>query len=253
MALPPLADAEAHHLQDLRSRYAVPIQVFATAAVPAGYYQAALQGVLTTLKAAGFLREVQALSSTAPQDSPVDSPDAYVRNAYQRQGVHGNSGYGPQCVVDEILDQWYRDPWQALPRLPHLSVMVVDCDITSRKPDGTLFNFAFGATYPDLGTVQSMIRLRTIKDPALRIRVFERVIEHETGHLFGLNQRAFHVEQRLGIHCSNVCVMRQGVDLPALCRLTQEEQRANIYFCADCLAELAARRAHYQPVTHLSR
>jgi predicted Zn-dependent protease len=155
-------------------------------------------------------------------------------------------------VVEEILEQWYRDPWQAKPHLPHLSVFVVDCDLTSRKSDGTVFNFAYGATHPDLGTVQSISRLRVIKDAALRLRLFERVIEHETGHLFGLNQRTFHVEERLGTHCSNVCVMRQGLDLQEVSRQAQEEQRARVHFCADCLAEFAARRPHYKPVSQLS-
>lgn len=253
MMFPPLGDAEAQKLQEIRSAYAVQVHVFSTDIVPTAYYQAALKGVQTTLQAAGQRREVVPLGTGLPHDGPVASPEAYLQYAYQTQGLDRDRGYGPQCVVEEVLEQWYRDPWQAKPRLPHLNVFVVDCDLTSRKGDGTVFNFAYGATQPDLGTIQSISRLRAIKDPALRIRIFERVIEHETGHLFGLNQRTFHVEQRLGNHCSNVCVMRQGLNIQELSRHTQEEQRANVHFCADCLAEFAARRRHYKPVSRLSK
>ena len=252
-ALQPLGDAEAKRLQETRSVYAVPIYVFSTSTVPAPYYQAALKGVQATLQAAGQRREVVALGATLPEEGPFSTPESYLQQAYQTQGLERDRGYGPQCVVEAILEQWHRDPWQAKPHLPHLSVFVVDCDLTSRKGDGTVFNFAYGATQPDLGTIQSISRLRAIKDPALQVRVFERVIEHETGHLFGLNQRTFHIEQRLGPHCSNVCVMRQALDFKELSRHTQEEQRANIHFCADCLAEFAARRRHYKPVSLLSR
>lgn len=64
--------------------------------------------------------------------------------------------------------------------------------------------------------------------------------------MFGLVGRKERVIQKLGLHCTNVCTMRQGMSLSEWKELTQEELRRGIHFCADCSRELAQYRTRFK-------
>jgi len=112
-----------------------------------------------------------------------------------------------------------------------LGVLVVDADLTKEAA-----NFLFGATCPDIGSVLSVSRLRNIGSVELRGKVVQRLARHEFGHVLGLvpRERRTNVEDKIGLHCTNLCTMRQGMTLEEFGQLTIEEERAGVVFCREC-------------------
>jgi predicted Zn-dependent protease len=65
---------------------------------------------------------------------------------------------------------------------------------------------------------------------------------HEGGHMFGLpsNKRKENVEEKLGGHCTNRCVMRQGLIVPDdWVRMTEDRIKYGP-LCNQCVNEIYA-------------
>lgn len=64
---------------------------------------------------------------------------------------------------------------------------------------------------------------------------------HELGHMFGLpdtNRQDGSLEDSLGIHCTNTCVMRQGLAIPNDFQRITQDRLHHGPFCSACLREL---------------
>lgn len=240
-------DPESHRRWDLRDNHLVPIYVMWTSDVPNRESEAALQGTRDALAASGQNREIVVLGSSTWGTGPFSSPDWYIEEAYKRQSLRRNAGFGPQIDVSQVIRLFYEEPWQAN---PHWEVFIVNHDLNDTDDTGRYINFVFGATNTEIhASVQSITRLMNeVVNESLRLRMIQRLLRHEVGHMFGLMARNFKVEQKLGLHCTNICTMRQGLSIPEWASLTQQEDSLGIHYCDDCLNDLARIRPRYLPL-----
>ena len=76
-------------------------------------------------------------------------------------------------------------------------------------------NFVIGVAKPEIGTVMTTDKFQSLNDRVKYECIVTETI-HEMGHAFGLipADRKENVEMSLGKHCTNTCVMRQGLSLP---------------------------------------
>ncbi len=235
---------EAVRRHNLRSNYLVPIYVMNTSNVPTEEAQAGFQGVMDAARASGQRREVVNFGSERWVAGDYGSSDWYVEEAFRRQQFSRNLGHGPQLVTRSVTRLFIEEPWQ---QNPHWEVFIVNRDLTSGEPDN---NFVFGETNVDLrASVQSVTRLMNeVPRGQLRLSMIRRLLAHEVGHMFGLPGRNYRVEQKLGLHCINICCMRQGMSIPEWAQLTQQEERSNIKFCNDCLNDLGRSAPRFRPL-----
>ncbi len=141
-------------------------------------------------------------------------------------------GYGPQidatCVLTNQIPATL-----AKYQISRLTVVLTEADITASGN-----KFLFGAEQPvgplKVGAILSVARLL---ESAMAEQVLRRLARHEFGHALGLipESRSTNVATEVGLHCTNVCTMRQGMCLAEFEDLTQEEERANVDFCGECL------------------
>jgi len=115
----------------------------------------------------------------------------------------------------------------------HYFTFLLDSDIYNADN-----NFVIGLARSGIGTVISTHRFQNL-EKKLKIECIKTETIHELGHVFGLlsSERTENVEHSLGKHCTNVCVMRQGLYVPddwikitedrlkfgPLCQLCQED------------------------------
>lgn len=237
-------DPESHRRWGLRSNHLVPIYVMWTSDVPDREAEAALRGTRDTVTASGQNREIVVLGSNAWGTGAFSSPDWYIEEAYRRQSLRRNAGFGPQIDVSAVMGLFYEEPWQVN---PHWEVFIVNHDLNDIDETGRYINFVFGATNTEFhASVQSITRLMAeVADQPMRLRMIQRLLRHEVGHMFGLMARNYSVEQKLGLHCTNVCTMRQGLSTEEWARQTQQEDTLGIQFCIDCLSDLTRMRPRY--------
>ncbi len=130
-----------------------------------------------------------------------------------------------QIDTDALLLLLRNEPWQ---EKEHYDVLVSSRDFYARD-----LNFCFGSGIHEFGMVLSTARFRG--DPER----LTTVTMHEMGHAFGLipSTRTKNVTSSLGLHCTNRCIMRQG--------LTSSEWEAHARdritygpFCQQCINDL---------------
>jgi predicted Zn-dependent protease len=227
---------------ELRTNFLVPIYVMWSSDVPSKEAQAATQGVYDALSASGQKRDVINLGAKAWSKGDYSSADWYLDKALQTQSEARNKGHGQQINVYNLKSQFVEEPWQ---ENPHWEVFIVNKDLYMNDT-----SFVFGATDPYFASsVQSVRRLiDEVPETESRLEMVRRLLRHEVGHMFGLPGRNFNVEEKLGPHCTNVCTMRQGMDIREWAKLTQEEDRGKVHFCKDCMNILAQKRNQYKPL-----
>lgn len=112
-----------------------------------------------------------------------------------------------QLHAADILGAIQREPWQDA--VPHYDVMVTSKDLFLT---GT--SFVLGAARPGLGTVLSVVRWESFS-AGDQFELIKTETEHEFGHVLGLpNGNRADLNQDLGRHCCNKCVMQQGMTVP---------------------------------------
>jgi predicted Zn-dependent protease len=92
----------------------------------------------------------------------------------------------------------------------HYDIFIVTDDMYSGDT-----NFVIGIAQPGIGTTISTHRFKELEDRG-RFECIKTETMHELGHVFGLlpAERIKDVEYSLGKHCTNICIMRQGLRLP---------------------------------------
>lgn len=154
--------------------------------------------------------------------------------AIQGQKFVENPRQGKQMCADTLLTLCANEPWQKSE--PHYDVIVVNDDMFSGDT-----NFVIGLAGRGLGTVLSVCRFLHL-DMESRFNCIVTETIHELGHVFGLlpKNRTQDVEESLGRHCSNRCVMRQGITVPDDWIDITDDRIACDPFCHRCAADLRA-------------
>jgi predicted Zn-dependent protease len=107
------------------------------------------------------------------------------------------------------LDQLSVEPWRDDGR-DQYDILIVRSDIYAEED-----NFLVGIAREGFGTVISTYRFNGLDDK-LKYECIKTETMHELGHVFGLlpDNRTEDVEDSLGLHCANRCIMRQGLNVP---------------------------------------
>jgi predicted Zn-dependent protease len=115
----------------------------------------------------------------------------------------------------------------------HYEIIVVKKDMYI---PGT--NFLIGLSIPGDGALVSTNRFLSLKDKSLQYECIKTMMMHEMGHVFGLPLRDYNVEEKIGRHCTNICVMRQGLYVPDDWIKMTEDRLKYGAFCKDCQQDL---------------
>jgi len=233
--------------QELRSNYLVPIYFMHTKNVPSAEAQAALAGVTDALLASGQNRKIVNFGSQAFGQGPYLNPEWYVEETLKKQKLQKVAGYGQQLIANNVMQHFYQEPWQ---KQPHWEVFVLNRDLTAWGRDG-LLNYIFGLTNSEFAaSIQSITRIMSeIPTEDLRKAMIRRLLRHEVGHMFKLpHSNRPNIEIKLGLHCTNICTMRQGMSITEWAKQTIEEAKRGIHFCEDCQRDLAQERNRFNPL-----
>lgn len=143
------------------------------------------------------------------------------------------SSRGNQVNAHAIIDALIEEPWQQAQR--HYDVVVLRSDMYDEG-----CNFVIGLALSGLGTVLSINRFLQVEE-GLQTECIKTETMHEVGHVFGLvpDNRNTNVEFSLGRHCTNRCIMRQGLRLPDdWIRITNDRLSSASALCAQCQSNL---------------
>lgn len=113
-----------------------------------------------------------------------------------------------QINAGRFLDLLELEPWQD--SNPHFDVAVIKSDMYAGES-----SFCIGLARKEVATIISINRFLSLP-PKEMLECIKTETIHEIGHVFGLvpEARTNNVEESLGKHCTNRCVMRQGLRLP---------------------------------------
>jgi predicted Zn-dependent protease len=241
-------DAELQRRSELRRNYLVPIYFMHTSNVPKREVTSAFLGVQDALTASGQTRQLINFGSQKYGAGDYSSPDWYVEKAIRNQELCRNAGYGLQVDAREVNKLFASEPYQ---NKPHWEVLVINDDLSVKNRQSGYLNYVFGLTdisFPS--SVQSVARLiKDVKEGELRDLMIRRLLRHEVGHMFRLPLwNRGNVEEKLGLHCTNVCTMRQGMSIQEWAQETIEERNKGVHFCADCRNDLTIIRQGIKPL-----
>lgn len=98
--------------------------------------------------------------------------------------------------------------------------------------------FVVGLSDKDLPVVLSTFRFEKLPEEK-RCQCLKTVAMHELGHMFGLpsEDRNENVEDNLGKHCTNKCIMRQGLFPKDWLDITDDRLKHGA-LCSDCTNDL---------------
>jgi len=157
--------------------------------------------------------------------SPFNSVDWYVTQSL-------NQGRN-QINAQHMLALFACEPWQD-------GEKHVDLFLTKRDLFVEGLNYCLGLAVPELGMTVSYSRFESMQE-SLGLECLKTLTMHEFGHVLGIvpDYRNIAVDFALGKHCTNRCIMRQGMNVSDWVRITQD--RLNGYvLCEMCRNDLLA-------------
>lgn len=105
---------------------------------------------------------------------------------------------------------------------------------------GNNTNFVIGSGGKGTCAIISTYRFNDL-EPDLKYEVIKTVTMHEVGHVLGIpnKNRKINVENNLGWHCTNKCVMRQGLCVPDdWIKMTNDRIKSVKPLCNECINDL---------------
>lgn len=159
------------------------------------------------------------------QLAPYHSVEWYVADAQAK------SDRRSQLNAHAVLVAFQLEPWRTAS--PHYDIMVVTDDLY----DGDTTSFVIGLASAGLGMIVSTHRWRGL-DRISQRECLKTATMHELGHVFGLPDRDFRVEHSIGRHCTNTCIMRQGLRVPHDWLTITHDRFERGPLCTDCQQDL---------------
>ncbi len=206
-----------------------PVYVLCEKNVTRSQTRAALEGIHDVLRLAG-ISDVEVKNFGNWKSSPAVSPSMsyaslkwFIANSYNTERK--------QVDADEFLHLI----WKGL-LLPEActAVALLSSDLYCERQD---FIIGYGAASEN--AVLSVHRFRILPQRQQH-ECIKTLVMHELGHVFGLlpESRTRNVEESIGKHCTNICIMRQGLNVPDdWTRMTDDRLRTDP-FCNQCLHDL---------------
>jgi predicted Zn-dependent protease len=125
-------------------------------------------------------------------------------------------------------------------RYNYYDIMIVHSDIIydSHSTEDEDLN---GVGSEGFGAIISTYKLKDL-DEKLRFGCIETLTMHELGHMFGIipKKRTENVYEEGGLHCNNMCVMKQGRRVPGGYPAITEHRLKHSPFCSTCEKDLKA-------------
>ena len=213
-----------------------PIYLICEQGVSPDHVLVAIEGINEVLALAGVVDCIQVHNFGIWRNEPWRSGDKLLPHCsvdwYIDVGKEQSTQQN-QIWSRAIIHQMAQDPWQKEGQ--HYDVMVLRSDLYENG-----CNFIIGQAMEGVLALISVNRFLSL-DNDLQRECIKSVIIHEIGHMFGLprqNRTDGTITESLGNHCTNICIMRQGLAIPKdFIFLTQDRLR-NGPFCENCLDEL---------------
>jgi predicted Zn-dependent protease len=132
----------------------------------------------------------------------------------------------------KLMELLWNEPWQEAE--PHYDIVLTKSDMYDVD-----CNFVIGLAVQGFGTVISTNRFLGLPAAEARECIITETM-HEVGHVFGLvpGDRTDNVEESLGKHCANRCIMRQGLVVPRDWQVFTQDRLAGNGFCPTCMRDL---------------
>ncbi|TAL19204.1 hypothetical protein EPN90_04535 [Patescibacteria group bacterium] len=148
------------------------------------------------------------------------------------------TGRRGQLNASTITFDLMEEPWRRQEH--HYDVILLESDIYN----GGNTNFVLGVGTQASSAIISRHRLSRRYLPELPedelIECYKTAVMHEVGHMLGLPGRfgtRGHLEESLGMHCTNTCLMRQRLRLEGWEELTADRLRRGS-LCIECRREI---------------
>ena len=198
--------------------------------VQAHQIQAVLSGIRELLSMAGAGSQIEVKNFGNWNQFPgrdYGTVDWYIQRAA------ASSMRPDQLDALKLLADTDCEPWKET--TPHYDVFVTSYDINSGEANN---NFVLGLTHENMGTVLSTWRYRSLPSD-MRFETLKTLTMHELGHVFGLpNESRTNLDNRYGgAHCSNICIMRQGITVDAWVKITKNRLEHGP-LCNECQRDL---------------
>ncbi len=154
-----------------------------------------------------------------------NSVDWYIEQAQ----VHGRH---KQLHGGHLMKLLWNEPWQKMHA--HYDIVITKQDLYDEK-----CNFVIGLAVHRFGTIISTNRFLNLESEVARECIVTEAM-HEIGHMFGLilSTRTQCVDESLGLHCTNKCIMRQGLSVPHDWLVFTEDRLNGFSFCDLCTRDL---------------
>ncbi len=122
----------------------------------------------------------------------------------------------------------------------HFDVAIFSKRITVKDRDRNWLDSIFGLAGSGVAIVSTHGFNHGLKNRELRNLCLRRAILHEFFHIIGLvpNWRETNVDTRLGLNCSNICIMRQGMSVSEWKKYSIEEEKKGVILCSQCKENL---------------
>jgi predicted Zn-dependent protease len=143
-----------------------------------------------------------------------------------------------QLHCGKLMEALVTEPWQEAE--PHLDVLVLKSDLYDTGKNAVSWCFGYGIEgYMAISSVNRFQKWLP-NDLALQVECFKTIVMHEVGHMLGLpNSNRRDIEDNLGWHCiNNNCIMRQGLNIQAWIRITEDRLRSDTPLCPHCQQDL---------------
>ncbi len=155
------------------------------------------------------------------------------------QYTKDNSDGRGQLDAGQLHKLFWNEPWQKTD--PHYDVLITSADLYDARNGVRETNWIFGSAIPGFSLVASTFRPRAeFRNETTYLEVLKTGVMHEFGHVIGLpnENRGYALEENLGGHCTNRCIMRQRVRIAEWGEITADRLNHGA-LCRDCLRDLS--------------
>lgn len=134
------------------------------------------------------------------------SIDWYVSKGIEKSPSEG--ALNVNAIERALLLEPWRKPEEG--GRDHYDLLILHDDLYSEN-----YGYILGLSQKRLTSILSTHKFKELDDKT-RYETIKTLAMHELGHAFGLipSERNYDVEQSLGKHCMNTCIMRQGKSIP---------------------------------------